>query len=151
MPIASRTPEPPPRIAARPAFGNPAFHGLPGVLLHPGGPWTPPDARGRPEDDLACAARLLVLLIDRPARRPARWSAPAFAAAVSLVRSHLQPIRTAASLAASFEREAFRGQLVAGSHLPFMAHPAGVAYAARWLELYEGRTVPEWVAWTAGR
>jgi hypothetical protein len=151
MPIASRTPESPPRIAARPAFGDPAFHGLPGVLLHPGGPWTLPEGQGTAEENLACAARLLVLLIDRPARRPARWSGAAFAAAVELVRSHLRPIGTAASLAASFEREAFHGPLVAGSHLPFMAHPAGVAYSVRWLELYEGRTVPEWVAWIAGR
>jgi hypothetical protein len=51
------------------------------------------------------AIRLLRRLRD-PARRPERWSQPAFRREVDLVRAQLVPLRTRPTLAASFGREA---------------------------------------------
>ena len=64
-------------------------------------------------------------LRDRPSRRPARWSASAFAREVERVRSQLQPIRSRDSLAASFAREALFAE--AGSVAAGPAHRVGSA------------------------
>jgi hypothetical protein len=141
MPIVQRPPEPPPPVAACPGIGDIALHGPPGVLLHPGGPWAPLE-RPDPDVALAAAAELLVRLLARPARRPYRWTAPAFAREVELVRSHLRPIGTRGSLAASFGREAFHGPKPGRG--PELATAVQVAYAIRWLELGDGGTWPGW-------
>ena len=87
------------------------------------------------------ALRLLRRLRD-PARRPERWSQPAFCREVELVRAHLVPLRTRPSLAASFGREAFHVVLDAVAR----DDPGAVrlAYALRWLELGNGDTGRLW-------
>jgi hypothetical protein len=56
----------------------------------------------------------------------------AFSREVDTIRVHLSPIRSRASLAASFEREATRIEAVR------------LAYAIRWLELGDGIARPPW-------
>jgi hypothetical protein len=56
----------------------------------------------------------------------------AFSREVDTIRVHLGPIRSRASLAASFEREATRIEAVR------------LAYAIRWLELGDGIARPPW-------
>jgi hypothetical protein len=88
-----------------------------------------------PEQALALDARYLAGLVAEPSRRPQRWSAPAFARQVGLVRVHLAPIRSRASLAASFGREAFHASRPTSAGAAMS--PVRIAYALRWLELDE--------------
>jgi hypothetical protein len=76
------------------------------------------------------------------ARRPRRWSAPAFRHEVDLIRSHLIPLRDRSCLAHSFAREAFH--TVPGEVRAVDDSAVRVAYAIRWLELGDGRSIQSW-------
>jgi hypothetical protein len=89
------------------------------------------------------ALRLLRRLRD-PARRPERWSQPAFSRETELVRAHLAPLRTRKALAASFGREAFHVTL--DDTARENPGPVRLAYALRWLELGDGDLDPIWPA-----
>ena len=147
MPYVDGSPDLPP--ASR-FDGGSAASGPPGNLLHPSGP----DAAARratvaPLPDEAAlerdADRLLRLLTLRTGR-PQRWTAPAFAREVELVRGHLRPIRSRELLAASFGREAFHGRPAAGSDVALGTSAVRVAYALRWLELGDGGQRDDWRA-----
>jgi hypothetical protein len=66
---------------------------------------------------------------------------------VDLVRAHLKPIRTRASLAGSFGREAFHGRPPAGTDRALGDSAVRVAYAVRWLELGDDVERPAWRDW----
>jgi hypothetical protein len=120
--------------------------GSSGALLRPDGPAEPVppvDARGI----LALDAVRIVGRLRSTAPCPSRWLETSFGREVQFVRAHLQPIRTRATLAASFGREAF--------HVPVLRDPevaderglesaVRVAYALRWLELGDGHPRPGW-------
>jgi hypothetical protein len=63
---------------------------------------------------------------------PHRWRAPGFGRRVEDVRAHLAPIVISGLLEDSFAREAVRSE------------PIRLAYAIRWLELAESRTLAGW-------
>lgn len=63
---------------------------------------------------------------------PVRWRAPGFGRRVDQVRSHLEPIHGTDMLAESFSREAAPDESIR------------LAYAIRWLELAETRSIPGW-------
>jgi len=119
--------------------------GSPEVLLPSGGSAALGDARTTPQRSLA-ADVLALLRALRSRRRPGRWSAPAFAAEVELVRSHLALIDGRDGLVSSFAREAFHA-IVPRSTGPATMGPARVAYAIRWLELGDGERRPGWLRW----
>jgi hypothetical protein len=100
-----------------------------------------------PDQALALDAVRLSRLLPVRSRHPARWTAPSFRREVDLVRAHLTPIRTRASLAASFGREAFHGRPPAGTDRALAESPVRVAYAIRWLELSDGSERPGWREW----
>ncbi|MEA2578730.1 MAG: hypothetical protein QOD78_2318 [Chloroflexota bacterium] len=87
------------------------------------------------------ALRLLRRLRD-PARRPERWSQPAFSREIQLVRAHLAPLRTRKALAASYGREAFHLSMDAANRDD--PGPVRLAYALRWLELGAGDIRTTW-------
>jgi hypothetical protein len=103
-----------------------------------------------PRHELARLALDLVVRTAEPADLPARWRTFPFGQEVDRTRAQLDPIRSRATLIASFSREASiaatRGALETG--LP--AGPVRVAYAIRWLELGDGRTRPPWPSIVAG-
>ena len=76
-------------------------------------------------------------------RRPARWTDPAFAREVELIRRHLAPLHNRRSLAASYGREAFQ-TLDLDRSRPTPLGPTRAAYAIRWLELGGPARLPEW-------
>ena len=78
------------------------------------------------------------------------WGEPAFAREVDLIRSQLMPIRSRRGLAASFEREAFQSQELAGRE-PATMRAVRVAYALRWLELGDGILRLGWIGLATGR
>ena len=96
---------------------------------------------------LAVVAGATVRRALRPERRPARWTLPAFAREVDLIRLHLAPIRSRRGLAASFGREAFHGDIDPGIADGERVGPVTAAYAIRWLELGDGAPRPLWTAW----
>jgi len=157
MPLVSRVRDLPPSVHA--IGDGTAAPGPPGVLLHPGGPTFLLDnldpqrptlvgaralAPAPPGRALALDAAQLTRLLQRVSGRPGRWSAPSFVREVDLVRSHLRPIRSHASLAASFGREAFHGRAAPGSPQAFAGSAVRVAYALRWLELTDEAIRPVW-------
>ena len=146
MPLGVRASDLPP--VAGPTDG-PAFSGPPDVLLHSGGPAISPApaARDDPDQALALDAMRLSRLLAVRSRHPTRWQAPSFRREVDLVRAHLTPIRTRASLAASFGREAFHGKPPAGTDRALGDSAVRVAYAIRWLELSDGIERPAWREW----
>lgn len=78
------------------------------------------------------ALRLLRRMRD-PSRRPDRWTESTFRRELELVRTHLAPLRTRRTLAASYGREAFHVTLDdAARDEP---NAVRLAYALRWLEL----------------
>jgi hypothetical protein len=81
------------------------------------------------------ALRLLRRLRD-PARRPERWTEPAFRREIELVRAHLAPLRSRRALAASYGREAFHVVMDGAAR----DDPGAVrlAYTLHWLELGQG-------------
>jgi hypothetical protein len=98
-----------------------------------------------PSRALAVEALRLLRRFDDPSRVPAAWAEPRFVREIGLVRAHLAPMRSRATLAASFSREAFH--TTAGTAGIDAEEPPGavrVAYAIRWLELGDGRTRPTW-------
>jgi hypothetical protein len=138
MPIGVRTSDLPP--ASGPTDGA-VFSGPPDVLLHSGGPASPPGQA------LALDAVRLARLLAVRSRHPARWQSPSFRREVDLVRAHLTPIRTRASLAALVRREAFHGRPPAGTDHALGDSAVRVAYAIRWLELGDGSERPAWREW----
>jgi hypothetical protein len=72
------------------------------------------------------------------------WGEPAFVREVELVRCHLAPLRSRMSLIASFGREAFQALGTAEPDGPPRLVAVRVAYALRWLELGDGRSLPSW-------
>lgn len=147
---------------ATPERGRGGTDGPAGVLLHSGGPSiTAPDAappaapvsvsvsvypavpQPQPEVALAIDAEHVERLLSRRVGRPNRWAAPSFAREVEVIRTHLAPIRSTTSLAASFGREAFHhpeGSGGAGLGLSAIR----VAYALRWIELRDGSVLARW-------
>jgi len=113
----------------------------PGVLLSPVAP-TLPASMPAPARALALDALRIVRLLRDPARRPARWAQPTFAAEVELIRRQLAPVRTRRTLAASYGREAFQHERADVDRAD--PSPARLAYALRWLELRDGVTGPSW-------
>ena len=105
------------------------------MIVTPGIPITLTPAPG---DRLDVHATVLARMMQRPDRAPQRWRAPGFARQVELVRSHLRPIQTRATLAMSYAREHFHVDPVGAPPEPaaLMRRSAtDVAYALRWLEL----------------
>lgn len=96
--------------------------------------------------DVARALALDALRLGRvlrdPLRRPARWSEPGFAVEVERYRRDMARIRTKEDLTAAYARDIFAATGVE-SHLG-PGNPIRVAYALRWLELFEGVTGPSW-------
>ena len=119
--------------------------GSPKVLLPSGGSTAPGDPTATPQRSLAADALALLLAL-RSRRRPRRWSAPAFAAEVELVRSHLAPIDARDGLVSSFTREAFHAFTSRTNGTASMG-PTRVAYAIRWLELGDRKPRPAWLRW----
>ena len=115
----------------------------PADLLPSGGFLAPAPVPAPPRALALDALRLLRQLRD-PARRPARWSEPAFTREIELVRLHLEPLRSRKALATSFGREAFHMTL----DEPNRDDPGAVrvAYALRWLELGHGAKSQSWPA-----
>jgi hypothetical protein len=95
-----------------------------------------------PARALALDAMRVSRALRDPARRPARWTQPAFGAQVELVRRHLAPVRSRRSLAASFGREAFH--IVPTAAERDDPNPIRLAYALRWLELGSGTDERSW-------
>jgi hypothetical protein len=91
----------------------------------------------------ADAGRLLV--IARP-RADSRLLTAAFQRQVAAIRRHLTPVVSTDVLAASFDREAFRGHRL-GHVRAIEASPVRVAYAIRWVELQLGIRLPPLEAW----
>ena len=147
MPIRQRQPEAidlvtmHPVEAMRPGGLEGGMHALsPGVLLSPGTPTQAPVPA--PARALALDALRVTRLLRDPARRPARWVRPGFAAEVEQVRRHLAPVRSRQMLAASYGREAFHLALTRSDGAD--SSPTRLAYALRWLELRDDVTGPSW-------
>ena len=148
MPIRTRQPETIDQLTSHhvpvPRLGG-AEGGIsatsPGVLLSPVAPTLPAPVPA-PARSLALDALRIARLLRDPARRPARWTNPGFAAEVELIRRHLAPVRTRRILAASYGREAFH--LAPTSIDKADPSPTRLAYALRWLELRDGAIGPSW-------
>jgi len=96
-----------------------------------------PDRAPAPADELRHNAEAY-LRRRHPGRRPAAWQRPGFLREVGLVRAHLSPIHSRASLAAAHGREAFAFDMPhhrADVDARVATSPVHVAYAIRWLEL----------------
>jgi hypothetical protein len=150
MPTRQRQPETidhltPHRVpVARPGSADGGISAMgPGVLLSPAAPSLPASVPA-PARALALDALRVTRLLRDPARRPARWNQPAFAAEVEVIRRHLAPVRTRRTLAASYGREAFH--LAPARTDRADPNPTRLAYALRWLELRDGATGPSWQA-----
>ena len=89
------------------------------------------------------ALRLGRLLRDR-SRWPAGWSQPAFGAEVERHRRRLSRIRTRDGLTTAYARDVFRA--APGPRHPSADGALRVAYALRWLELFDDATAPSWPA-----
>jgi hypothetical protein len=113
----------------------------PGVLLSPGTLSLPAPVPA-PARALALDALRVVRALRDPARRPARWTQPAFCAEVELVRRHLAPVRSRQTLAASYGREAFH--VSSADRELDDPSPIRLAYALRWMELRDGSAGPSW-------
>ena len=150
MPIRTRQPETTDQLTShrvrvpRPGGADGGISATgPGVLLSPVAPTLPAPVPA-PSRALALDALRVARLLRDPARRPARWTQPAFGAEVELIRRHLAPVRTRRILAASYGREAFH--LAATDADRADPSPTRLAYALRWLELRDGATGPSWPA-----
>jgi hypothetical protein len=88
------------------------------------------------------ALRLGRALRDR-SNWPASWSQPAFGAAVERHRRAVARIRTRDGLTAAYERDVFQHD---GESHPSEESALRVAYALRWLELFDDATAPSWPA-----
>lgn len=112
-------------------------------LLPSGGVVVPAPGPAPAQAPALDALRLMRRLRD-PARRPERWSQPAFRREIELVRAHLAPLRSRKALAASYGREAFHLALDETAR----DDPGAVrlAYALRWLELGTGDVGRIWPA-----
>ena len=111
------------------------------------------EAEPETEDSRHELARLALDLVVRtaePVDLPVRWTRYPFIQEVERTRAQLGPIRSRATLLASFAREASiavtRGSVETGQP----AGPVRVAYAIRWLELGDGRARPPWASFVAG-
>jgi hypothetical protein len=113
----------------------------PGVLLSPGIQALPAPVPA-PARALALDALRIARVLRDPARRPARWSQPAFGAEVELIRRHLAPVHSRQTLAASYGREAFH--VWSTDRELDDPSPIRLAYALRWMELRDGATGPSW-------
>ena len=89
------------------------------------------------------ALRLGRLLRDR-SRWPTSWSQPAFGVEVERHRRALARLRTRDGLVACYEEDVFL-PADAGTH-PSQESAIRVAYALRWLELFDDATAPSWPA-----
>ena len=122
----------------------------PGALLPSG------DATGLgpvqvPDRMLALDALMVTRTLRDHPRDADPWGEPAFAREVDLIRSQLMPIRSRRGLAASFEREAFQSQELAGPRELATMRAVRVAYALRWLELGDGVLRWAWTGLVTGR
>ena len=151
MPIAARRvgPDAPTASSAGPdvSIGGASS---PGVLLPSG------DAAGLgpvqvPHRMLALDALMVTRTLRDHPRDADPWGEPAFAREVDLIRSQLMPIRSRRGLAASFQREAFQSQELAGPREPATMRAVRVAYALRWLELGDGVLRWGWTGLVTGR
>lgn len=88
------------------------------------------------------ALRLGRALRDR-SRWPASWGRPAFGAEVERHRRTVARIRTREDLTTAYERDVF---LDSGRRRPSAESAIRVAYALRWLELFDDATAPSWPA-----
>ena len=89
------------------------------------------------------ALRVGRVLRDR-SKWPASWSQPAFGIEVERHRRALSRMRTRDSLIAWYARDVF-GSADAVAH-PSQESAIRVAYALRWLELFDDATAPSWPA-----
>lgn len=89
------------------------------------------------------ALRLGRILRDR-SRWPTSWSQPAFGVEVERHRRALARSRTREGLTAGYERDVFL-PADTGAH-PSRESAIRVAYALRWLELFDDATAPSWPA-----
>ena len=81
---------------------------------------------------------------------PARWTTYPFSQEVERTREQLAPIRSRATLFASFSREASIAATRGFLETELPAGPVRIAYAIRWLELGNGRARPAWPSFVAG-
>jgi hypothetical protein len=150
MPILTRQPEATDTMATHrasvPRRGGASIGSTvsPSRDLLPSGGVLAPGPVPAPARALALDALRLLRRLRDPARRPERWSQPAFSRETELVRAHLAPLRTRKALAASFGREAFHVTLDEAAR----DDPGAVrlAYALRWLELGDGDPGQIWPA-----
>lgn len=89
------------------------------------------------------ALRLGRILRDR-SRWPRSWSQPAFGVEVERHRRTLARLRTREGLTVGYERDVFE-PADSGRH-PSQESAIRVAYALRWLELFDDATAPSWPA-----
>ncbi|MFL5686814.1 MAG: hypothetical protein ACJ77D_12240 [Chloroflexota bacterium] len=89
------------------------------------------------------ALRLGRILRDR-SRWPRAWSQPAFGIQVERHRRDLARLRTRESLTVGYERDIFLPADI-GAHTSEES-AIRVAYALRWLELFDDATAPSWPA-----
>ena len=89
------------------------------------------------------ALRVGRVLRDR-SKWPASWSQPAFGIEVERHRRALSRTRTREDLTAGYAQDVF-DQAEAATH-PSQESPVRVAYALRWLELFDDATAPSWPA-----
>jgi hypothetical protein len=89
------------------------------------------------------ALRVGRVLRDR-ARWPAAWSKPTFGAEVERYRRGLSRIRTREGLTTAYRRDVFLA--APGQQHPSPESALRVAYALRWLELFDDATAPSWPA-----
>jgi len=89
------------------------------------------------------ALRVGRVLRDR-SKWPASWSQPAFGVEVERHRRALARTRTREGLTAGYWRDVF--DPADGGRHPSQESPIRVAYALRWLELFEDATAPSWPA-----
>ncbi len=136
------------RFAQRHGGGTVGSTSAPSGDLLPADGFLAPAPVLAPARALASEAIRLLRVGGDPARRPARWSQPAFRREIELVHAHLAPLRSRKALAASYGREAFHLTL----HATARDDPGAVrlAYALRWVELGGGDPGAIWPA-TAAR
>ena len=97
-------------------------------------------------DRLASHGEIVASWLARPNRLPSRWRSSRFARTVDLVRTHLQPLTNRDLLVRSYAREHFQFGAVARPEprLIVARDATEVAYALRWLELAESRSLDSW-------
>ena len=143
MPMVAREPGPHPTVVPR--FGSEMAIGpaLPLADLLPSG--GAPAPAPTPDRALALDALRLLRGLRDPVHRTGRWSDPAFAREVELVRCQLAPLRGRTALKASFGREAFQALGSRDGPGEGSLGPVRVAYALRWLELGDRLVRPSWL------